>query len=391
VAITGVGLVSTAGVGLTAHRAALTGPPPAPGTLAATEALAGWAGFGAQVDAAQYLGKAGLRSMDRTTRHALVATKLACEEATLPHQPECAELGVVLASTYGAVTSLEALLDEIRDDGAQFLNPAVIPYGAGTMQAAQVAIRFGACGPNVTLAGGSAVGFEALRVGAELIRCNDAEVVLAGGTDAFDRRACEYLERIGLLPPPGSVAGQPYHPQSLGLLPGEAAATLVLESEERATARGARILGYLAGSGSAVASDPRSAPALRASVAHAAREALRTSALAPGALAWIAGGGSGLAEQDAAELLGLSDALGGAFDSLPVSAVKATFGECISASGVLQVAAAVLSFQEGRPLPAPLAHEGRGSVGGAGAVLCSALSWEGAAGALVVCPPARGV
>lgn len=378
VAITGLGLVSGAGVGPQEHLAALARGACTPGVLAATDA-GGWAGLPVQIDPAQYLGKPGLRSMDRSTRHALVATKLACEHAALPLQPEWAELGVVLASTYGAVSALESLLDEIRDDGAQFLNPAVIPYAAGTMQAAQVAIRFGACGPNVTLAGGEAVGFEALHLGAELIRQGDAQVVLAGGTEAFDRRACQYLEQVRLLAPAGEPAGRPYDPGSAGILPGEASVTLVLESEAHATRRGARILGYLAGAGNATAADPRAPDALRASVDRAVREALRRAGLSPAGLGGLSGGGSGLPTTDSAERAGLRDALGEAFERLPLSATKAALGECLSAGGVLQAAMAVLSF----------GGEAGGGVGAAGAapVLCSTLSWEGAAGALVVCPP----
>ena len=120
-----------------------------------------------------------------------------------------------------------------------------------------------------------------LRATAQALAPGEASPALRGAERERHDRA--HPKSNTSAPSAGSGRRRPRWPIALS-----SAATLVLESEDRAKARGAQILGYLAGSGSAVAADPRSAPALRASVAHAAREALRTSALAPGALAWIA-------------------------------------------------------------------------------------------------------
>jgi 3-oxoacyl-(acyl-carrier-protein) synthase len=98
------------------------------------------------------------------------------------------------------------------------------------------------------------------------------------------------------------------------------------------------------------------------------------------------GGGNGLAGSDASELAALGAVFGEA--SPAIAALKAITGECICASGPLQVAAAVLSFEQGTPAGELV----RGSPGAsASGVLCSAVSWEGAAGALMVCAPGSSV
>ncbi|MDQ3265844.1 MAG: hypothetical protein M3Y59_19680 [Myxococcota bacterium] len=395
VVVTGMGQVSATGDALGTFWEALLSGVAAPERLSPVDApgIPVRTAADARVDPSVHLGKKGLRLLDAPSRLVLVASKLALEAARFETGGYSDRLGVVLGGVYGAVTALAQFDRELLTDNPLYANPALVPFMVGNMAGANVAIRFGAGGPNLTLCQGAAGGLEAIAVACRLLESGQADAVLAGGVDAVSFESVRALHAAGILAEEGpGVVGVPYHPHSRGAVAGGAAGVLVLEREDAARARGAEILGHVRGSWSALGTSP-SGPTAE-DYLEACRGALEQASTPADALAWVCGGANGVPHLDRAELDALESLLVGT--DAPVCSIKGAVGECTSAGGALSAIAAVLGLgagltpgmaglSSGTP-PPRLATRAQARSGRS--VLCVAASWEGPVSAVVFARPA---
>lgn len=394
--VTGLGQVSATGDALQSFWDALCAPVAPPERLSPFEApgLPVRTVADARVDPSLHLGKKGLRQLDAPTQLALVAARLALEAGKYESGGYSERLGVVLSAMQGAVTAMAQFDKELLTGDPLYANPGIVPFIPGNMAGANVAIRYGAGGPNLTLNPGGAGGLEAIGVACRLLEYGQVDAVLAGGVDAIAFESVRALHTAGLLGEegPGPV-GVPYHPHSRGAIPGGGAAVLLLEREETARARGARILATVRGQGSALSTTPHGPSP--AAVRVACRAALAQAEVRPEGLAWVCGGANGAPRQDRAELEALEALLEGT--DVPVCSIKGVVGECLSAGGALSAVAAVLGLGAGRtPAISGLSGDApsrRLAVASAarerGEVLCVASSWEGSVSAVLFGPPRR--
>jgi 3-oxoacyl-[acyl-carrier-protein] synthase II len=205
-------------------------------------------------------------------------------------------------------------------------------------------------GPVIVNASACAAGGLALAHAASLIERGAASVVLCGGADSMvNPFGLGGMSRLGAPSPRAAPdACRPFDRRRDGLVIGEGAAMFVLESEERAARRGARVLAQVLGYGSTQDAYRVTAPRPDGSCAQRAMAlALARAGLAPSAIGYINAHGTGTPLNDVAEARAIRGAFGSHADVLPVSSIKGAIGHLMAASGAIEAAACLLPFARG--------------------------------------------
>lgn len=354
VVITGVGVLSSIGAGKDAFWDGLHGGAtgfrpitlfdPAPFGIGAAGELSGF-------DAVPYLGKKGLRDLDRSTRLLCSASKLALDDARLSMDEGSARsTGVAIGATFGSLHSIAQFDRTGLVEGPRLVNPSHFPNTVINSPASQVSIRFGIKGFNATISNGFCAGLDALAYAADFIRLQRADAVLAGGVEELCEETLRGFHALGCLS--GRDGKEPlccpFDARRDGVVLAEGAAVLVLESEERARARGADILAVIRGYGNAF--DPhadRTFDRAGQGLIAAITAALRDAGLSPGDIEHVCSCANSTPGLDRMETRVLKQALGNHAGSVPVSAIKSMVGETYSASGALALSAAVGTLARG--------------------------------------------
>ena len=196
-------------------------------------------GFDRGFDPAAILGQRGLRYKDRATLLALCATDHALRSSAALPMTDPHSFGVLVSTQLALVHTVDRVVATIHSEGATYCSPMDLPNVSGNVAAAQIAIWFQLKGLNLTISAGPTFGIEALRLAATAIRAGRAASMLVVGVEPFDSAGADLLRRTAIR--------HGDDPRRLGRFDG--AAAVVLESEEYARARGARILARVGQSG----------------------------------------------------------------------------------------------------------------------------------------------
>lgn len=195
--------------------------------------------------------------VDRTSALALAAGKLALEDAGLlapEARPEGLEIGCAYGSTMGCLEAMEIFWKKIKDSNPKFAQPLPFTHGYANAPSSLLAIEFGLRGSAATFGGERLAGIEALLFAHDRIVTGSASAVLVAASESLTRALHTHFHSESRLSPTGTAA--PWHEDNDGIVPGEGAACLVLESEQSASARGRAALAEVTaiglGSGSAV-------------------------------------------------------------------------------------------------------------------------------------------
>ncbi len=354
VAVTGMGVKAPTGLtvdelwsGLMAARSAA-----APITL--FDAAQHSVGFACEVpgfDAVPYVGPKEVRRTDRAALLgvAAAADALASAEADAPLGADPQRCGVVAGSGVGGIRTLEDQVIGYAEKGPSKVGPFLVPMMMANATAALVGIRHGFTGPNLAVATACATGAHAIGEGARYVRDGMADVVVAGGTEAcVTPVTMAAFARMGALSrnPDPAAASRPFDEDRDGFVMGEGAAFLVLEPWERAEARGAHILGEVAGYGLTCDAHHITAPVESGAAAAAAMEmALADAGLAPAAIGHVNAHGTSTPHNDSAEAAAIAKVFGPG--ALPVTSGKGVTGHLIGAAGAVEAVAALLSVDRG--------------------------------------------
>jgi 3-oxoacyl-[acyl-carrier-protein] synthase II len=306
-------------------------------------------------DPSRVLDRKEIRRNDRYTQFALVATREAMDQAGLPEQlsgEEAERTGVILGSGLGGSTTLfdQVAINVTR--GPDRLSPFFIPMAIANMASGQAAISFGAQGPNYATVSACATSGHALGESAETILRGDADVMIAGGSEAPILEglvgAFAAMRALSTRNDDPEGASRPFDSGRDGFVMAEGAGALVLEELGHAERRGAQILAELTGYGaSADAShitlpSPGGVGAVRAS-----RRALEKSGLAPSDVDHVNAHATSTPEGDVAELAGFSSLFGDHASRISITATKSAIGHTLGAAGVIGSIAAILAIREG--------------------------------------------
>ncbi|MYX27530.1 beta-ketoacyl-ACP synthase II [Streptomyces sp. SID8381] len=299
------------------------------------------------VDPAASLPPVRARRLDRSQQAALVAAAEAWADAGAPRvDPE--RLASAIGTGIGGVRTLLKEDDVLETAGMRRVSPRTVPMLMPNAAAALISIEYGARAGVYTPVSACSSGAEAIALGARLIRAGEADVVIAGGTEAAITPItvagfvqAQALSRHTAEP---ASASRPFAADRSGFVLSEGAAVVVLESAEHAAARGARVRAVLAGAGVAADAHHITAPAPDgAGQISAMRKALGQADLAPARISHVNAHATGTPVGDAAEAHAIREVFGRA----TVTAPKAGLGHLFGAAGAIEALIAVLSVEHG--------------------------------------------
>ncbi|MFD7862063.1 beta-ketoacyl-[acyl-carrier-protein] synthase family protein [Streptomyces sp. NPDC059783] len=299
------------------------------------------------VDPATLMPRVTARRLDRSQQAALVAAAEAWSDAGGP-EVDPYRLASAIGTGIGGVRTLLNEDDVLEASGVRRVSPRTVPMLMPNAAAALVSIEYGARAGAYTPVSACSSGAEAIALGARLIRAGEADVVIAGGTEAAITPItvagfvqAKALSRHTAEP---ASASRPFAADRSGFVLSEGAAVMVLESAEHAAARGARVHAVLAGAGIAADAHHITAPAADGSGQIAAmRKALAQAGLGPERIGHINAHATGTEVGDAAE----ARAIGEVFGRATVTAPKASLGHLFGAAGAIEALLAVLSVEHG--------------------------------------------
>ena len=296
----------------------------------------------------QVLAKVETRRLDPSSQYALIAAREAWADAGSPDiEPE--RLAVAVGSGIGGVHTLLNQWDTLREKGPRRVYPLAVPMLMPNGPAAAISLELSARAGSHTPVSACASGAEAMGDAVQLIRSGRADVVVAGGTEAamhpMPIAGFAAMQALSTRNDDPEGASRPYDISRDGFVLGEGAAVIVLESEEHARARGARIYAELAGVGMSADAHHITAPEPEGSgAARAMLEAITTAGASPADIAHINAHATSTPVGDVAEANAIRRAFGDLAGSIPVSATKSMTGHLLGAAGALEAIFTILAL-----------------------------------------------
>ena len=301
---------------------------------------------------------------DRFVQMAMVAADEAVADSGLglgsgaADAPDPDRVGITLGSAVGATMRLEQEYVSVSDAGrhwlvdpryaSRFLAHALVPSCGAT----ELAVRFGAHGPATVVSTGCTSGIDAIGYGSQLIEDGDADVVVAGASDApispISMACFDTIRATTGNNADPEHASKPFDARRDGFVMGEGAAVLVLEELEHARRRGAEV--YCEVTGYANRCNAFHMTGLKpdgTEMAEAIDQALDQGHIDPGEVGYVNAHGSGTKQNDRHETAAVHKSLGPAADRVAMSSIKSMVGHSLGAIGSIEVAATALAVQRG--------------------------------------------
>ncbi|MEM8994003.1 MAG: beta-ketoacyl-[acyl-carrier-protein] synthase family protein [Acidobacteriota bacterium] len=285
-------------------------------------------------------------SIGRATRLAVTAAREALADAglgaTFGDDPR---VGVAMGTTSGEPGLVEEMDDRWLAGELGGLGDGFLTHYPCHVIAAHLGEELEAAGPNVMLPAACAAGNYAVGFAFDALAHGRADVMLAGGADAFSRITYTGFARLGAIAPERC---QPFDRNRRGMVPGEGAAILVLERLSDARRRGARVYAEVAGYGlSCDAHHMTAAHPDGDGAARAMRQALGSAGLAPGDVSYVSAHGTGTPTNDKLETRALQQVFGDRSSTVPTSSIKSMIGHTMGAASAIESCVAALAIAEG--------------------------------------------
>ncbi len=353
VVITGLGAISPIGIGKDAFwEASLAGKN---GIGKITHFDAG--GYASQIagevkdfEPADYMDKKEAKRMDRYTQFAVAATKLAFEDAKMDLEKEDRDrIGVIIGTGIGGMETLHTQFANLLTKGPSRISPFFIPMMIGNMAAGQTSIAFGLKGPSSCVVTACATGTNCIGDAARLVRLGEADVMVAGGTEACISPApiagfCSMKALCTSHNDDPENASCPFDKKRSGFIMGEGAGIVVLESLAHAQARGAQIYAELAGYASNSDAYHITSP-LPGGVqaAKCMQMALKDAGLHADEVDYINAHGTSTHLNDLTETQAIKTVFGAHAYELLISSTKSMTGHLLGAAGGIECIATALA------------------------------------------------
>jgi len=302
-------------------------------------------------DATVYMGKKGLRTLDRATKLLVSSAFLAVEDSQLKITEENTDdAGVSVGTTFGSLKSISDFDRVTIQEGPRYTNPALFPNTVINSPASQVSIWHKIKGFNTTISTGFTSSIDAMSYAADFIIIDRAHVILTGSVEEMCEQTFCGFHSLKYLS--GSKEGEsyvncPFDKRRNGITFGEGACLIVMEGLEHAQKRGAKILAEVLGFGYYF--DPFRLHKFNprgTGMKEAMREALKDAGLEPEDIDYICANANSTVAADKIETEAIKEVFGQHAYKTPISAVKSMTGECYSASGSFAVAASLGALNE---------------------------------------------
>lgn len=309
--------------------------------------------LGAEVknfDPASRLRRLDPRKVGRASQLAVAAAGEALADAGLePATLDPGRVGVTMGTTSGEPREVEYYNDHRMAEELEAIDGGLVSRYPCHLIAGHIAGEFGFAGPNTMLPAACAAGNYAVGHAFDTLRAGRARVMLAGGADAFSRITYTGFARLGAIAP---EVCQPFDRGRRGMVPGEGAAVLVLETLEAALARGARIYAEVTGYGlSCDAHHMTAAHPEGVGAARAMSAALEQSGLEPSAVSYISAHGTGTPTNDKLETRAVHRVFGERARRVPTSSIKSMIGHTMGAASAIESMVCALAVANGQVPP----------------------------------------
>jgi len=303
------------------------------------------------VDPFEVLDRVSARRMDRSTQLGVIAVKEAWADAGSPDIDK-ERLGVFFGTGIGGLSTVLEQYDILNSRGPDRVNPMTVPMIMPNSAAAMVGLEVGARAGVHSPVSACATSAEAIAGALEMIRNNRADIVVAGGTEACVNRlaiaAFASMRALSTRNDEPQLASRPYDVDRDGFVMGEGAGALILEEEQHAIKRGAKIYGVVSGAGMSsdgyhiAAPEPEGAGASRAM-----KFALKDSNAKASDVCHINAHATSTPVGDIAEYKAMRSALGDALDNVVVTATKSMTGHLLGGAGAVESVFTIMGLKEG--------------------------------------------
>jgi len=360
VVVTGIGLVSSLGIGTDANWAALVSGTSGVDHISKFDAAQFATRIAGEVrgfDPLQYIEKKDVKKMDVFIQYAIAASQFAMDDAALQITPELApNVGVFIASGIGGFTTIEREHKALLDGGPRKISPFFIPSAIINLAAGQVSIRFGAKGPNSATCTACSASAHAIGDAYEIIRRGDAEVMIAGGSEAaitpMGIGGFGALRALSTRNDEPARASRPFDRDRDGFVVGEGSGVLILEDRDFAVRRGARIYAELVGYGMSADAYHITAPSEDGDgPLRVMGRALKSAGIEPSDVSYINAHGTSTPHGDKVETIAIKRCFGDYARRLMVSSTKSMTGHLLGAAGGLEAGITVLAVHHQKVPP----------------------------------------
>ncbi|MCF6149022.1 MAG: beta-ketoacyl-[acyl-carrier-protein] synthase family protein [Candidatus Kuenenia sp.] len=347
VVITGVGMITPIGSGKDVFWEALTSGKSGVDEVSCIDTSGFRVHRGCEVknfNYSDYIRNGVLKEIGKGSQFAIAATKLALDDAEIDlSEVDLERMGVSVGTTAGEIQILEKVNHIRHRDGEDKVAPDLFLMHPCNNIPANIAIEFGLKGPNTIIPTACAAGNYAVGYAYDLIRFGRTDVMVAGGSDPFSKVAFTGFARLGAIAP---EICQPFDKNRKGMMVGEGAGILVLESLECAEKRNANIYAEIIGYG-------LSCDAYHITIPHpdgegvvsAMVKALKSANLGPEDVQYISAHGTGTPANDKAETISIKKVFGDKPRHLAISSIKSMIGHTMGAASVIESIACALTVQ----------------------------------------------
>jgi 3-oxoacyl-[acyl-carrier-protein] synthase II len=355
VVVTGIGLVSSLGIGTSENWAALLAGRSGVETITkfdASQFATKIAGEVRGFDPLQFIEKKDVKKMDVFIQYAIAASQFAIDDAQLKVEPHNAtRVGVFIASGIGGFTTIEREHKALLDGGPRKISPFFIPSAIINLAAGQVSIRYGAKGPNSATCTACSASAHAIGDAYEIIRRGTADVMIAGGSEAaitpMGIGGFGALRALSTRNDEPSRASRPFDKDRDGFIVGEGSGVLILEELGTALQRGARIYAELVGYGMSADAYHITAPSEDGDGAfRVMNAAIESASIAREQVDYINAHGTSTPQGDSLESLAIKRTFGDHAYKLAVSSTKSMTGHLLGAAGGLEAGITALAVHD---------------------------------------------
>lgn len=360
VVVTGVGLVSSIGIGTQPTWDGLCAGRNGIGRITRFDAD----GFASRIagevkgfDPLQFIGKKDIKKMDVFIQYAIAASEFAlCDAGLKVEQPLGPRVGVFIASGIGGFSTIEREHRALLEGGPRKISPFFIPSAIINLAAGQVSIRFGAQGPNSATCTACSASAHAIGDALEIVRRGGADVMIAGGSEAaitpMGVGGFAAMRALSTRNDEPERACRPFDKDRDGFIIGDGAGVLILEELHHARSRGVPIYAEVVGYGMSADAYHMTAPAEDAGGAfRVMQSALDDAGVKPSVVDYINAHGTSTPYNDRLETLAIKKCFGEHARLLAVSSTKSMTGHLLGAAGGLEAGVMALAIRDQRLPP----------------------------------------
>jgi 3-oxoacyl-[acyl-carrier-protein] synthase II len=352
VVVTGIGLLSSMGIGTEANWQGLLAGRSGIGPITRFDTTGFAATIAGEVrgfDPLQFVEKKEVKKLDIFIQYALAASQFAVDDAGLKVTADNAtRVGVFIASGIGGFSTIEREHTALMEGGPRKISPFFIPAAIINLAAGQVSIRFGAKGPNLATCTACSASAHAVGEAAELIKRGDADVMIVGGSEAaitpMGVGGFAAMRALSTRNDAPEKASRPFDKERDGFVIGEGSGVLIVEELGVALARGARIYAEVVGYGASADAFHITAPAEDGDGAvRSMQMALHNAGVSPSVVTYVNAHGTSTPLNDKLETTAIKRCFGDHATKLAISSTKSMTGHLLGAAGGLEAGITALA------------------------------------------------